>query len=145
MSESNIVRIRVLADGSTVQVLPDGSTIPYVDPTKTDWARFDAMTEEELEANALSDPDSVVLTDEEFARARRAPHPATVRRALGLSQEEFSAQFEIPLTTLRAWEERPGLIDFSAITLLRIIEQDPAGVRAALARSYPAALRPTGD
>lgn len=145
MSESNIVRIRVLADGSTVQVLPDGSTIPYVDPTKTDWARFDAMTEEELEANALSDPDNPPLSNEELARMRRVPDPAGIRRRLGLSQEAFAAQFELPLDDLRAWEERPGLIDFSAITLLRIIEQDPDAVRAALARSYPSALRPTGD
>lgn len=143
MSESNIVRARVLPDGSIVQVMPDGSLTPIED--RTDWARLDAMTEEEIEANALSDPDNPPLSDEELARMRRVPDPAGIRRRLGLSQEAFAAQFELPLDDLRAWEERPGLIDFSAITLLRIIEQDPDAVRAALARSYSAALRPTGD
>jgi hypothetical protein len=56
MSGENIVRVRSLPDGTTVQVMLDGSTRPYVSPTKTDWARLEAMTEEEIEANALSDP-----------------------------------------------------------------------------------------
>jgi putative transcriptional regulator len=29
---------------------------------RSDWARFDAMTEEEVMANALSDPDNPPLT-----------------------------------------------------------------------------------
>ncbi|MGI8508932.1 MAG: BrnA antitoxin family protein [Gemmatimonadaceae bacterium] len=33
----------------------------------TDWARVDAMTEEEVYANALSDPDNPPLTDEQLA------------------------------------------------------------------------------
>jgi hypothetical protein len=31
---------------------------------QTDWARIDAMTEEEIEQNALSDPDNQPLFDE---------------------------------------------------------------------------------
>ena len=31
---------------------------------QTDWAKIDAMTEEEIEQNALSDPDNQPLTDE---------------------------------------------------------------------------------
>lgn len=30
---------------------------------RTDWARIDAMTEEEIEENARSDPDSLLLED----------------------------------------------------------------------------------
>ncbi len=44
--------------------------------TDEELARLDAMTEEEIEANALSDPDNPPLTDEELARMR------PVRRAL---------------------------------------------------------------
>lgn len=36
---------------------------------RTDWARIDAMTEEEIEANALSDPDNPPWTEEELAAA----------------------------------------------------------------------------
>jgi putative transcriptional regulator len=38
---------------------------------RIDWARIDAMTEEELTANALSDPDNPPLTEEELAGIRR--------------------------------------------------------------------------
>ena len=31
---------------------------------QTDWAKIDAMTEEEIEQNALNDPDNQPLTDE---------------------------------------------------------------------------------
>lgn len=40
----------------------------------TDWARVDAMTEEEVEANALSDPDNP--TDEEFVGGWTVVYPA---------------------------------------------------------------------
>ncbi len=46
--------MRNLPDGSVVQVLPDGSTIPYIDPHPTDWVRLEAMTEDEIDANALA-------------------------------------------------------------------------------------------
>ena len=42
-----------------------------------DWAKIDAMTDEEIEAAARSDPDNPPLTDEELAQMRpvhrRAP------------------------------------------------------------------------
>jgi len=66
MSEDNMIRVRRLPDGIVVQVFPDGSTQPLKD--ETDSARLDAMTEEEIEANALSDPDSLPFLEEELAR-----------------------------------------------------------------------------
>lgn len=62
-----------------------------------------------------------------------------------MTQEQFSYQFEIPLVTLRGWEDQTIFLDTAAITLLRIIEQDPDAVRAALQRTYEPQLRPTGD
>lgn len=37
---------------------------------QTDWERIDAMTEEEIEENARSDPDNPLWTEEELERAR---------------------------------------------------------------------------
>ena len=136
MSESDIVRVRSLPDGTTVQVMPDGSTRPYVSPTKTDWARLAAMTEEEIEANALSDPDNPPMTPEELARMRHVPQPRRIRERLGLTQEQFAERFEIPLGTLRDWEQRVSEPDRSARTLLCVIEQDPEAVVNALAKTY---------
>ena len=134
MRESNIVRARRLSDGTVVEELPDGSTRPL--PDRTDWARLEAMTEEEIEANALSDPDNPPLTDEELARMRRVPDPRRIRERLKLTQEQFAEKFEIPLGTLRDWEQGVSLPDRAARTLLRVIEQDPEAVINALARTY---------
>jgi putative transcriptional regulator len=134
MSESDIVRVRRLPDGTVVQILPDGSTRPI--ESRTDWARLEAMTEEEIEANALADPDNPPLTDEELARMRQAPNPRRIRERLTLTQEQFAEKFEIPLGTLRDWEQGVSYPDSVARTLLRVIEQDPEAVIKALARTY---------
>ena len=55
MSEESIVRVRLREDGTVVQVLPDGSE--SILESQTDWERVDAMTDEDIEAAALSDPD----------------------------------------------------------------------------------------
>jgi hypothetical protein len=72
LSENEFIIVRKLADGTTVRVLPDGSTIPHVSAERTDWSRLEAMTEEEIEANALADPDNPPMTDEELAQMRPA-------------------------------------------------------------------------
>jgi putative transcriptional regulator len=69
--------------------------------TKHDWSRLDAMSEAERHAAALSDPDAQPLTPEDFKRMKRTPQVTVIRRALGLSQEEFAARFHIPVGTLR--------------------------------------------
>jgi putative transcriptional regulator len=134
MSESDIVRVRTLPDGTAVQVLPDGSTRPLED--RTDWARLEAMTEEEIEANALADPDNPPLTPEELARMRPVPNPRRIRERLKLTQEQFAETFEVPLGTLRDWEQGVSYPDRSARTLLRVIDMDPDAVINALARTY---------
>jgi putative transcriptional regulator len=134
MSESDIVTVRKLRDGTVVQVLPDGSTQPIED--RTNWARLEAMTEEEIEANALSDPDNPPITPEELARMRHVPNPKRIREKLRLTQEAFAERFEIPLGTLRDWEQGASFPYGAARTLLRVIEQDPEAVANALARSY---------
>ena len=44
--------------------------VPVV-PSQSDWARVDAMTDEELIANALADPETPPLEDDFFEKARR--------------------------------------------------------------------------
>jgi putative transcriptional regulator len=134
MSESDIVRVRRLPDGTVVQILADGSTRPI--ESRTNWARVEAMTEEEIEANALSDPDNPPLTPAELARMRPVPDPRRIRERLKLTQEQFAEKFEIPLGTLRDWEQGVSYPDSAAQTLLRVIEQDPEAVINALARTY---------
>jgi len=119
-------------DESFVQVLPDGSTRPIED--RTDWGRLDAMTDEEIEANALGDPDNPPLTDEELSRMRRVPNPKEIRTRLNLTQEQFAARFHLRLGTIRDWEQGKNEPDSAARVLLRVIDQNPEAVDQALSR-----------
>jgi len=130
MSEENIIVARRLSDGSVVRVLPDGSTVPLED--KTDWARLDAMTDEEVEAAALADPGAQPMTEADFARMKRVPRAKTLRRALGLTQEEFATRYHIPVGTLRDWEQGRCEPDQPARAYLHVIAHDPEGIRKSL-------------
>ena len=99
---------------------------------KHDWSRADAMTDAEVHAAAMKDPDARPMTDEEFARAKRVPRARTLRRALGLTQEEFATRFQIPLGTLRDWEQGKTEPDQTARAYLRAIAGDASAVQHAL-------------
>ena len=101
--------------------------------TKHDWSRVDAMTDEEVHAAALADPDAQPLTDEDMTRMRRAPRTKTLRRALGLTQEEFAARYHIPIGMLRDWEQGRFEPDAAARAYLTVIAREPETVRQALA------------
>ncbi|MGP0090848.1 MAG: helix-turn-helix domain-containing protein [Xanthobacteraceae bacterium] len=90
------------------------------------------MTEEEINAAALADPDNPPITPERRARFKRVPQVKSMRRALGLTQEEFSARFKIPLGTLRDWEQGKVEPDQAARAYLTVIARDPEAVRKAL-------------
>lgn len=126
----NTIVAKRQSDGSLVRVMPDGSTTPLVD--RTDWDHVRAMTEKEVHAAAMADPDARPMTEEEFARARRTPRTKIIRRALQLTQEEFSARFLIPLGTLRDWEQGKTAPDQSAQAYLKAIAGDADAVRRAL-------------
>lgn len=131
MSDESMIRVRKEPDGNLVQVLADGTTWPIED--RTDWAALAAMTEEEIEANALSDPDHPPLTDEELAQMHRVVSLRKIRTRLNLTQEQFAEQFHLPLGTIRDWEQGKKYPDSAARALLRVIERNPEAVIEALA------------
>lgn len=120
-----------LPDGRVVQEMPDGTTRPF--EAKTDWATFDALTEEEITAAALSDSDNPPLTDEQLAQGREVPSPKEIRQKLQMTQEQFAAEFRIPLGTLRDWEQGVRVPDTAARSYLRVIAKIPQEVLKALA------------
>src|SRR5499425_7950 len=101
-------------------------------PDKTDWARVDAMTDEEVMAAALSDPDAQPLTPEQLAKMRRIPRVKVLRQRLGMTQLEFAQAFHLPITTLRDWEQHRSTPDAPARALLLAIERDPKVMRRLL-------------
>jgi putative transcriptional regulator len=67
------------------------------------------MTDDEVEAAALSDPDAQPLTGEQLARAFRPGKLIALRKRLGLDQAQFARRFRIDLDTLKAWERGFGV------------------------------------
>jgi putative transcriptional regulator len=94
------------------------------------------MTADERRAAALADPDAKPLAPADFTRMKRTPQVRIIRRALGLSQEEFATRFHIPLGTLRDWEQGRKAPDAAARAYLVVIGRNPSAVAEAL-RSAP--------
>ena len=90
------------------------------------------MTAREIEAAARDDPDARPFTRAELARMKHTPRAKLIRRALGLTQEEFAARFHIPLGTLRDWEQGAAEPDQAARAYLTVIGRDPDAVCKAL-------------
>jgi putative transcriptional regulator len=95
-------------------------------------------TDEEIAAAVGDDPDEApVRTEEELeaARARelgRDVHGVLrLRRRLGLGQIDFANRYQVPLGTLRNWEQGRVEPDRSAKVLLAAIAADPEGVARA--------------
>jgi putative transcriptional regulator len=137
MSKGGTTVARRLPDGRLVRVLPDGTTEPFP-PDRTDWEAVRAMSDAEVEALARSDPDNPPLTPEREARLKRVPRVKVMRRAMALTQEDFAARFQIPLGTLRDWEQGKSEPDQAARAYLTVIARDPEAVARAL-QSQPGA------
>ena len=90
------------------------------------------MTPEEIEKAARSDRDAQPLTQADLKRMKRTPQVKIIRRALELTQEEFSARYHIPLGTLRDWEQGRAEPDRPTRAYLTIIASDPDRVRRML-------------
>ena len=97
-----------------------------------DMARLDAMTPEEIEQNALDDPDNPPTTEEEFTRGLFGRRVRLARKALGLSQREFAEQFRINLRRLQDWEQGRVAPDSAMSAYVTLIEREPETVRRIL-------------
>jgi hypothetical protein len=69
VSDESTISVRRRPDGTVEQLLPGGAR--RVLESQTDWAKVEDMTEEEIEADALADPDNPPLTDEQLRHLRR--------------------------------------------------------------------------
>jgi putative transcriptional regulator len=102
-------------------------------PPKTDWRRFDAMSKADRMKATLADADAQPATKAQLARARRVPALRALRQKLNLTQAQFATRFQLPLGTIRDWEQGAHQPDKAAQVLLTIIANDPDAVVRALA------------
>jgi putative transcriptional regulator len=117
-----------MKNGGTTQVDRDpGDPLPE---DGTDWEAVAAMTDDDIHAAALADPDAQPLPPD----GKGLRHLVNVRKLrLGMTQDAFSAAYRIPVGTLRDWEQRRKNPDATARAYLELIDADPAGVAATLA------------
>jgi putative transcriptional regulator len=59
--------------------------------------------------------------------------PQSLRKRLGMTQQEFAKALRIPLSTLRNWEQGRVLPDPAARSLLAIVGKNPKAALRALA------------
>ncbi len=124
--DDTLVRAIPNEDGTFTIDNPDGSI--RTDVNRTDWERLHSMTEDEIEENALSDPDNPPLTTEELEQLAQPNEFRDVRQRLNLTVFQFAERFGIPIATVLAWESGEALPDAGARVLLRVIEHDPEAV-----------------
>jgi putative transcriptional regulator len=124
------IKARKLKNGRIAEVLPSGKTRPF--PDETDWAALDAMTDEEVHAAALADPDAQPLTEEQLARMKPFSPAKRVRMKLRLTQEQFAKRYGIPLSTLRDWEQYRTEPDQAAQSYIKAIEALPEIIAQAI-------------
>jgi len=125
MSKMTIIA-KMRPDGTVIELLPDGGERAFSSTPMR------PMTQAEIRAAAMADPDARPMTPGERKTARRVPQIKTLRRALGLTQEEFAARYHIPLGTLRDWEQGRREPDQPARAYLKAIAGNAQAVLQAL-------------
>jgi putative transcriptional regulator len=104
---------------------------------KTDFLRLNAMTDAEIEKNALDDPDNKPLTLEELSKfhsvkQKKIVDVKAIRENLGLSQEKFADYFGVSVRTLQDWEQHRHQPNRTALNFLIVVSKEPRAVQRAL-------------
>ena len=108
----------------TVRLTMDPSEQTFLVPGRIDPARVDATTEQDLALQAAADEAASVQDAARFARR--------VRRRLGLSQAAFANRIDVPLETIRNWEQGKRATTGAARSLLKVLDRAPEAALAAL-------------
>lgn len=104
-------------------------TIDVQNPKSTpagriDKDRVDATTENEILAQQAIDDAEAMADAAKFARR--------VRKRLGFSQPEFAERINVPLDTIRNWEQGKRCPTGAAKALLKVLDQAPEAALEAL-------------
>ena len=117
-----------MSDDAITRYKPDPSK-----PHKTDWTSADKLTDDEIHAAAISDPDAQPATQEQLDRAHRVVDVRMIREKFDLTQEQFARRFGLRLEMVQGWEDQTLTPDSAAVTLLRVIWAEPETVQRVVA------------
>jgi len=90
-------------EGDIMKFEPNRDHPPTLTPEQR--ARLEAMTDADVAAAALADPDAQPLTEEQLAQFERVPNIKAIRDKLHLSQKQFAETFGLSLSVVRDWEQ----------------------------------------
>ncbi|MBK1672725.1 transcriptional regulator [Ectothiorhodospira shaposhnikovii] len=107
--------VRMTIDPASPESLVSGR----IDPT-----RVDATTEADIARQAAADEEASMQDTARFVRR--------VRKRLGLSQAEFSRRIDVPLESIRNWEQGKRCPTGAARSLLKVLDKAPEAALAAL-------------
>jgi putative transcriptional regulator len=116
---------------TTVRILRNGT---IEEKTDLGWVKRE-IPKSEFKGDVdhpVYDPDNMPRTPEQMADAKRVPRCRTLRRQLSLTQQEFADLYQIPVGTLRDWEQYRTEPDATAKAYLKVIAADPEGTAAKL-------------
>jgi putative transcriptional regulator len=111
---ATMMRVRLKADGRIVEILPDGSEQPL--------------------SNAAAAPDAA----NGFHQESDAVYAKSVRARTKLTQAEFAARIDVPIETVRNWEQGKRSPRGPARALLKVIDKAPQVAFAVLSTAKPA-------
>jgi len=107
-----------------VRLTIDPAVAATLNSGRIDPARVDATTEADLARQAACDEAEAMQDAAKFARR--------VRKRLGLSQAEFAQRIDVPLDTIRNWEQGKRSPTGAAKALLKVLDKAPEVALAAL-------------
>ena len=97
-----------------------------------DWNQVHATPEEDIRRHMIEDgedPDAAI----DWSKARTVVGAATVRQKLKLSQTEFATLINVPVASVRNWEQGRARPDAAAQSLLLVLWREPEAAMRALA------------
>jgi putative transcriptional regulator len=94
-----------------------------------DWPAQDATTDDDIARKIATNPDAAPILS---AAQTAAAITRRIRQRLGITQTEFAARYQIPIGTLRDWEQNRKQPDAPAMAYLRVIAREPEIVARAL-------------
>jgi putative transcriptional regulator len=107
----------------TIRLKIDPSN-PRLPKGRINLRKLDGTSEGDIAAQQREDDAAALQDSAKFARR--------VRKRLGLTQEEFSARIEVPVNTIRNWEQGKRSPTGAAKALLRVLDKAPESALQAL-------------
>lgn len=104
---------------------------------KTNWDAVNLLTEENINAAAITDLDAPPLTNDQLKQFKRV-NPTKeadvklIRQKLHLSQEEFANYFGVSVRTIQEWEQHRRTPNTTTRNFLKVIDLEPRAVLRAL-------------